>query len=1087
MKYLQLALSGALLFTTPFMELETGNITISFDDVDHWKQYVVATLSGGYLYSMDGETFEENNQFILNENDTYTFYIMNEEGDITLETRTISNIDHDPPVLEADNEFIQSGHDPIYIQVNAYDTQSGIDLYKVITDAKVYESKSNSIQLSSNTERVRAIEVYDAAGNKGIFYMNQIRNPQNLKVVCLSNGYQDSIDYKANLKTTRETMYAISKKKVAVDDPSLEYKSDPYFSITENGTYYVYAKCMYYGDIYVSEPVEIQTEFVDTVAPLIDTIDVISNHPTNKDYSTSMYGMTVKVHAFDQYTDVNHQTIEGGAGILDYRLVDEKGNEVTSENGLFQVYENGTYECIVQDKLHHETHQLVTIKRIDNEPPEIRDSIFHAGFLAQDILMSNEDIKVDIQLEDASGIDLNSTYLLINDEKVAGTFIQGGLSFLIQKENELLNPILHTMDRVGNLIEKPINPYPILIDKEKPSVNEISEIISLDGKDWISNHQTIQYELSDYVSGIQSYSLFINEQLVNSKSFQTITHSHSTSFSTASYFDSISIRLEVIDFAQNKTTYTHTYYVDVDAPVVDYSLSQDSFYAPSQIVSITVDELNFDPNLIYIDIKKDGNSIQKPIQWNYVSNVWKTEIPFEEDGFYSFSISGKDRLNHSIEKPVYKEFVVDHTSPVINLFFDTPYQSFFQSYKTLTIQITEANFDENKVRITGLNLPAISSWVHIGNIHTAQVSFIEDNQYSLEVEMEDLAGNHASNKVDPFTIDTTAPSIDLISIEDHKIYADDLSFKINVTDTNFKKASVSISSYKGEVIWKRDVLDIQNGICFNYANIERIKENDGVYTMHIEAEDLAGNTSSKSISFSINRFGSSYTPSKAFQKILDKKVISSKNLANISIFEYNVNSIHDQSISINENGIIKNIDFKVKETKKDGFYQYEYIIDQSYFEKDGYYEIYVSSIDEAGNRNENRKLNDFIFALDNTAPSISITDINSHSVYNAKEREFNVIVLDELGLEEWSVQVNDECIYKGKDETSVKLSLSQKNHPQSIVVKAKDKAGNEMEYSLEDIVVSTNPIVRWFYNRVFFLLTLFFMICGCIGLKRRRK
>ena len=53
---------------------------------------------------------------------------------------------------------------------------------------------------------------------------------------------------------------------------------------------------------------------------------------------------------------------------------------------------------------------------------------------------------------------------------------------------------------------------------------------------------------------------------------------------------------------------------------------------------------------------------------------------------------------------------------------------------------------------------------------------------------------------------------------------------------------------------------------YKYRDFAEVLENDGIYNFTVELSDKAGNSTSKSVTFSVNRFGSTFKASDELKK-----------------------------------------------------------------------------------------------------------------------------------------------------------------------------------------------------------------------------
>ena len=319
-----------------------------------------------------------------------------------------------------------------------------------------------------------------------------------------------------------------------------------------------------------------------------------------------------------------------------------------------------------------------------------------------------------------------------------------------------------------------------------------------------------------------------------------------------------------------------------------------------------------------------------------------------------------------------------------------------------------------------------------------------------------------------------------------------------------------------------DVTDmfVKNKMSVNYTtgngegslgNIDKIQDNDGIYTLTVSIEDKAGHKKSKTSTFTVNRFGSVYEYSEYLSKLVADGGTYTQNInEDLVITEYNPDKLVDNSLDIEISRDGKPVDSSkvnvtpaINSTVKvgnSGWYQYKYTIDKSIFASDGLYKILISSEDKTGNspQNTNYKDKEILFRVDSSAPEINSVTGLEKSIINATDVDVKYTVYDTIGLASVVVYVNGKEVGNitdfGSDfnNFSGNFKLTEKNVIQTVRLVVTDKAGNVTDTDSPEfksafafnskVTVSTNMFVRWFANKPLFYGSIVILMLLIVGL-----
>lgn len=302
--------------------------------------------------------------------------------------------------------------------------------------------------------------------------------------------------------------------------------------------------------------------------------------------------------------------------------------------------------------------------------------------------------------------------------------------------------------------------------------------------------------------------------------------------------------------------------------------------------------------------------------------------------------------------------------------------------------------------------------------------------------------------------------------------------------------------------------DIHNGKVFTFDNFAKEKDIDDIYTLYATLTDKAGNTSKKSINFSVNRFGSTYVLSDETATLNGSYA---KTPIDIMLSEINANELKNIKITLfkNDKTIVleEGTDYRIDVVGGDGqWYQYKYTIFKENFEEDGVYRLTIYSEDAAGNVAENTldtKETELGFGIDKTPPTINVNNLESNKTYALERLKVQMTVDDNLKLDSVVVYLDGEECQKWTGEDLEKIVTDNENFTfdvsgnstgaHTVKILATDSAGNESIEEINDFYVTTNIFVRYYNNKPLFfgsiagVIVVVGLIVFLVVFKRRKK
>ena len=602
--------------------------------------------------------------------------------------------------------------------------------------------------------------------------------------------------------------------------------------------------------------------------------------------------------------------------------------------------------------------------------------------------------------------------------------------------------------------------------------------------------------------------------------------------------NNIKITTSMTDRAGNKTdNVKDSLSIDKTKPVIDVKYDNNEhttyggndYYKADRTATVTVTERNFDESLVEAAITRNGGRYTTIGGWTHNNNTADPDksthvakIVYNTDGDFTFDIAVKDKAMNSADKFTQQKFTVDKTAPVIDVSFDNNSAkngNYYKADRTATIKITEHNFNSGSQYVNipltadGATAPSVVGWSGSGDDHNATVSFNKDGKYSFTVDYTDLAGNKAvQKKVDSFYIDKTAPEVEITGVADHQAYNGTVAPVVTYRDDNFtddhdfKFTRIDINS-KSDDTSKFDYDTDGNGVTefiYKYRDFAEVLENDGIYNFTVELSDKAGNSTSKSVTFSVNRFGSTFKASDESEKLIKNGYTNAEQ--DIVIEEINVSPLTKHSVTLAKSGgnsteLVENTDYKFTSSNNGNEWcKSVYTVNKKNFSDEAAYTVTIMSVDKAKNTNNNRMADSSLsteqknkrecaisFVVDKTSPLVSITGIKDNELYKEASKKVKIVCEDDnLDKSKLVVTLDNKKLAEGEDYTIVDdkdgsiagmltaeivLKAETGGIKENLKVTIGDLAGNTGEKSVDNFILSANIFQRFFANPVLVICT----------------
>lgn len=585
--------------------------------------------------------------------------------------------------------------------------------------------------------------------------------------------------------------------------------------------------------------------------------------------------------------------------------------------------------------------------------------------------------------------------------------------------------------------------------------------------------------------------------------------------------------------------------IDITKPTIfvsydNNSADSDTFFKDYRTATVVVTERNFNPKDVVVTITNTDGVVPviseftqtKEGTGNKDDAQWTATIKYTADGDYNFDIDYKDLADNVCDGEAFaegtvasNEFTIDHTIPVIAVNYDNNdvlNGNYYKAVRTATVVITEHNFNAERVTITHTatddgaetTKPAISGWTTNGDTHTATIYYGKDAKYTFDIDVTDKAGNASADYTEEtFFVDTTMPALEITGVANLSANNGNVIPVVSYSDTNYDADEVTITltgANRKDVELEGTYEDIHNGRTFTFKNFEEKKEIDDIYTLTATLTDKAGNTITETVTFSVNRFGSTYAMSDYAEKLNGTYVQKSMDVV---INETNADELKNIKITLFKNNetIVLNEgdDYKIDVTGGNGeWYHYVYTVFAKNFVDDGVYRLTFHSDDAAGNVAENTldtKNTEVSFGVDTTKPNIVVANLENGVTYALENMTVNMSVSDNLLLSSITVYLdNYDKAYKSWTAEEISAIVSENGEftfdiagdsksAHKVKIVSVDAAGNEQVEEITDFFVTTDILVRYYNNKPLFfgsiagVIVLAGLIVFIIAYKRKKE
>ena len=323
--------------------------------------------------------------------------------------------------------------------------------------------------------------------------------------------------------------------------------------------------------------------------------------------------------------------------------------------------------------------------------------------------------------------------------------------------------------------------------------------------------------------------------------------------------------------------------------------------------------------------------------------------------------------------------------------------------------------------------------------------------------------------VNPSTPDTnttngntnTNPSdggkVDIGGVSDKTNYVDSPDkLTVGVSEGSVQKVKATVSSQEGTT-------ELTGRVVNGSFVADNLPEKDGVYTVKLQVTDDKGQVSEKTITYAVNKNGSTYNwlnkevNGAYYQYLSEDLKLSEHSTTQLDTSKTKFTFTLDGKVVSLDSRKVKIVEKK----EDDGSYTYTYTFDKSAFRDNGVWSISVATVDVDGHASSSNASVQFKFVLDNIAPELKIEGILNNGSYDTAKHQFKVLVKDNIGLARVRVLINGKVYEFTRSELEKGekiLDLERSDKPYTIEVEVVDLAGNTTTQKVDGITVTASDV-----------------------------
>lgn len=795
-----------------------------------------------------------------------------------------------------------------------------------------------------------------------------------------------------------------------------------------------------------------------------DVIVNLKNVQKNQKVHTIFY---VKKSEEASYTKIPDSDIK--------KVRDEKGENSyvyhIKESGKETYYFKAAYDLADSNETYLSDEQKVNVQ-IDKILPIIKVEQSRGDWTKEDVkfTLSNladnvSDITYYVRHNDSAWEKIDSNrYVVSLDEK--GGLYQFKAVSAVQEEDKL-----YQSAEIKSWIS---NERRVYIDKQKPAENKINitrKSGDMGTDDWYGRNPWITLSVTQD-EGSRVFGFYRLYQVGEERNYKLYEDGESIyipgdgkyileTYAEDEASNASRVIQQKINVDTTKPEITNIQFTDLDGEQLEAKDIIGYPYLTNKKVLVTIeaaDSLSGVEKIVYKSIgssqikekTKQGNKVQFTISPKFIGKI---------------SAYAVDKMGNKSDVMVSDGLIEEITKPVITVESNVDLSKWQNKDFVCDINVEDADSGIEKiiyeVNETVIKETDYSDEKTLKKDNKQSITFTEEskngNGDTLKITAIDRAGNTRIVKKKVY-LDKTEPKVTVNGIENNGTFNKEQDLTVSIEENIYEYADIDIQVERyvdgNKTVYPTQEM-IMNG---NTASKTLHFEQDGTYTVTVQATDKAGNRSN-----TITReFIIDQTAPVIELSGVNRTYYGTNVLLNVSVQESNFenNKVSIQVTREYNGKITKNSINNWKSTGKNTLSQEEFTLDGDYIVK-------VSAVDQAGNGAKEKTVK---FTIDQTAPKIIINGIEPYEVTNKKIILKSFITENNIKQNGTKLEITKEDI-KGnieiilsdylnvlEKESRYETSIEEEGK-YTLVLSSTDKAENTTKKELHFIIDKTAPVI----------------------------